>query len=201
MTITKLIHVGNASLKCIRFSCTTEPFNKTVYLYAWSNSFSTVGFKLNLERDYNKHMLSYYFPSLLIVLLSWISFVIPPEVIPGRMALLITLILVLVNMFVSVIEKRPPAKATVLDIWMLACLIFVSGAVIAYAALLLQQRFHLSKKYGSKVKVVEPADKQSPDIAKTTYDYKQWDKYFLIGFPLAALTFNLIYWPVVFFKR
>ena len=36
------------------------------------------------------------------MVVSWISFVVPPDVIPGRMALLITLFLVLVNIFNTV---------------------------------------------------------------------------------------------------
>ena len=42
--------------------------------------------------------------------MSWISFVVPPDVIPGRMALLITLFLVLVNIFNSVTTNTPKAE-------------------------------------------------------------------------------------------
>ena len=48
----------------------------------------------------------------LLVASSWISFVIPPDVIPGRMALLITLLLALVNLSGTVIDKRPSTKNT-----------------------------------------------------------------------------------------
>ena len=181
------------------------------YWHAYTDTFSSVGFKLRLERNYNKHILSYYLPSLLIVVLSWVSFVIPPEVIPGRMALLINLVLVLVNMFGTVIDQIPPTKTTVLDVWMIGCLIFVSVSfcvcLMAYAALLFHQRFSIQKSLMGKVKKVEPADgqheKQFTDSEKnnSTHEYMQWDRYFLIGFPLAALTFNFIYWPVVFIKR
>ncbi len=44
------------------------------------------------------------------MVVSWISFVVPPEVIPGRMALLITLFLVLVNIFNSVTTNTPKAE-------------------------------------------------------------------------------------------
>jgi hypothetical protein len=44
------------------------------------------------------------------VVVSWISFVVPPDVIPGRMALLITLFLVLVNIFNSVTTNTPKAE-------------------------------------------------------------------------------------------
>ena len=44
------------------------------------------------------------------MVVSWISFVVPPDVIPGRMALLITLFLVLVNIFNSVTTNTPKAE-------------------------------------------------------------------------------------------
>ena len=46
----------------------------------------------------------------LFVVVSWISFVVPPDVIPGRMGLLITLFLVLVNIFNSVTTNTPKAE-------------------------------------------------------------------------------------------
>ena len=53
---------------------------------------------------------SFFLPSGLFVVVSWISFVVPPDVIPGRMALLITLFLVLVNIFNNVTTNTPKAK-------------------------------------------------------------------------------------------
>ena len=67
----------------------------------------------------------------LFVVVSWISFVVPPDVIPGRMALLITLFLVLVNIFNTVTTNTPKAEGlTAIEIWMLSCLLFVFGALV-----------------------------------------------------------------------
>ena len=64
----------------------------------------------------------------LFVVVSWISFVVPPDVIPGRMALLITLFLVLVNIFNNINSNSPKAEGlTAIEIWMLACILFVFG--------------------------------------------------------------------------
>ena len=44
---------------------------------------------------------------LLLQVVSWISFLIPPDIVPGRMALLITLFLVLINIFNNVTTNSP----------------------------------------------------------------------------------------------
>jgi len=43
-----------------------------------------------------------YLPSAMFVIVSWVSFLVKPEVVPGRMAMLVTLFLVLINIFNSV---------------------------------------------------------------------------------------------------
>ena len=55
-------------------------------------------------------LISQLYVAGLFVVVSWISFVVPPDVIPGRMALLITLFLVLVNIFNSVTTNTPKAE-------------------------------------------------------------------------------------------
>ena len=40
-------------------------------------------------------------------LVSWISFLIPPDIVPGRMTLLITVFLVLVNIFNTITTNIP----------------------------------------------------------------------------------------------
>ena len=41
---------------------------------------------------------------------SWISFLIPPDIVPGRMTLLITVFLVLVNIFNTITTNIPKVK-------------------------------------------------------------------------------------------
>ena len=46
----------------------------------------------------------------------------------GRMALLITLFLVLINIFNNITTNSPKAEGlTAIEIWMLACILFVFG--------------------------------------------------------------------------
>ena len=46
----------------------------------------------------------------LFVVVSWISFLVNPEVIPGRMTLLVTIFLVLINIFNTIQTNSPKAE-------------------------------------------------------------------------------------------
>ena len=53
------------------------------------------------------------------------------DVIPGRMGLLVTLFLVLVNIFNTVTTNTPKAEGlTAIEAWMLSCILFVFGALV-----------------------------------------------------------------------
>jgi hypothetical protein len=70
-----------------------------------------------------------------------VSFLIPPEVVPGRMAMLITLFLVLINIFNLVTSNSPNVEGmTAIAAWMLVCIMFVFFALIGYAFLLWKKK-------------------------------------------------------------
>ena len=176
-------------------------------LTAHGHQFSVVGFKLMLERHYLPHVFSYYVTSSTFVLVSWVSFLISPEVIAGRMGMLITTLLVLVNLFGTIISAQPPSESLmVLGIWMMACIVLVKLALFAFAILLLKQRFCVLKTLeASRIKILQgdkSSDKTDEENAiKSKIDTVQWDNKCLYVFPLAFLLFNLMYWPLVFAKR
>merc|ERR1719410_2368701 len=101
--------------------------------------------------------LTKYFLGLFVVV-SWISFVVPPDVIPGRMALLITLFLVLVNIFNTVTTNTPKAEGlTAIETWMLSCLLFVFGALVEYAVILFNKQGQKKTQSGrqkNQVKII-----------------------------------------------
>lgn len=66
-----------------------------------------------------------------------VSFLIPPEVIPARMAMLVTLFLVLINIFNTITNISPNCEGmTAISSWMIACMMFVFAALMGYAGLL-----------------------------------------------------------------
>ena len=57
--------------------------------------------------------------------------------IPGRMVLLITLLLMLTNIFTSVTSQSPTTKSlTSISTWILTCILFVYGALMEYGCIL-----------------------------------------------------------------
>ena len=91
----------------------------------------TAGVEMKLKRNMMKYLYIYYLPSGLFVVVSWVGFLIPPEVVPGRMAMLITLFLVLINIFNIVTTNSPNVEGmTAIGAWMLVCIFFVFGALI-----------------------------------------------------------------------
>lgn len=59
----------------------------------------------------NYYIFNYFIPSGLFVIVSWVSFVIPPDSVPGRIALIITTLLVLVNIANTIFSISPAADA------------------------------------------------------------------------------------------
>ena len=89
------------------------------------------------------------------VLIFQIGFVIPQELVPGRMALLMIIFLNLLTIYMSMISKSPKSIGTTRIMnWMIVCIFFVFFALIEYGVILFC-RFMLEykaypKEYGKK---------------------------------------------------
>merc|ERR1712004_341183 len=177
--------------------------------YGGLGNFSLSGFEMVLTRYVSTYIITYYLPSGLFVIVSWISFLIPMDVIPGRMALLVTLFLVLVNIFNTVTTNTPKAEGlTAIEAWMLACILFVFGALIEYAAILFKKQKYVSGQHRVNLKIVckenfkyevqerSPANQfnQAVTMQQLAEEYWRIDKFFLISFPILFFIFNIIYW-------
>jgi len=57
----------------------------------------SIKFQMQIKRKTMQVLVQVYLPSFMFVIVSWISYLVKPEVVPGRMALLVTLFLVLVR--------------------------------------------------------------------------------------------------------
>ena len=69
--------------------------------YGYFDNLVEVGFNITMKRVQQPYLLKYYLPCIAIVTVTQISFYIPPDAIPGRIALLVTQFLTLTNLFIS----------------------------------------------------------------------------------------------------
>ena len=69
--------------------------------------------------------------SIILIVIVIISFLVPPESVPGRMTILVTVFLVLVNIFNSITSNIPKADGlTAIEMFMIVNIIFVFCALI-----------------------------------------------------------------------
>ena len=104
------------------------------------------------------------------------SFLIPPEVIPGRMTFLVTLFLVLINIY-NYVQNQSPVSDTInlLSFWMIVCILFVFGALGVYATILLiRYKTEVDEKILNAIDIIS-----------------------LLCFPILFSIFNVIYWSFV----
>ena len=52
-----------------------------------SGTYAACGFEMHLERKQTQFLIQVYLPTFMFVIVSWVSFLIKPEVVPGRSGL------------------------------------------------------------------------------------------------------------------
>ena len=71
-------------------------------------------------------------------MVSWVSFIIKPELVPGRMGLLVMIFLILITTFDDVKDKAPTSKTlNEVDLYLLVCIGMVFFALLEYSIVLL----------------------------------------------------------------
>jgi len=103
----------------------------------------------HLERRLQAYVLTTYLPSVMVVLLSWLSFWIDMESAPARTSLSILTILTITTQSSSLLASKPVGSFTrAIDVWMATCLVFVFGAFIEYSIINTLARRQKSKTIG-----------------------------------------------------
>ncbi|XP_045542897.1 glycine receptor subunit alpha-4 isoform X3 [Papilio machaon] len=106
---------------------------------------SAARLQIKLSRELRSYLLESYLPSSLFVIISWGSFCVIPEIVPGRMVLLVTTLLSLVTMFDTVSTNSPDAlELKCIEVWLISCTIFVFLALLEYFVVLFGIRYDKS---------------------------------------------------------
>ncbi|XP_054059882.1 glycine receptor subunit alpha-3 isoform X3 [Numenius arquata] len=132
-----------------------------------TGKFTCIEVRFHLERQMGYYLIQMYIPSLLIVILSWVSFWINMDAAPARVALGITTVLTMTTQSSGSRASLPKVSyVKAIDIWMAVCLLFVFSALLEYAAVNFVSRQHKEllrfrrKRKKSKVKDDDMRDSQ-----------------------------------------
>ncbi|XP_042278825.1 glycine receptor subunit alpha-3 isoform X3 [Thunnus maccoyii] len=116
---------------------------QTCIMQLESCKFTCIEVRFHLERQMGYYLIQMYIPSLLIVILSWVSFWINMDAAPARVALGITTVLTMTTQSSGSRTSLPKVSyVKAIDIWMAVCLLFVFSALLEYAAVNFVSRQH-----------------------------------------------------------
>jgi len=164
----------NISLAQFVFKVTLTDAYSTDY---YETSYPGLIMKLHLRRQLTYHIVQTYIPSTVFVVIAWLSLFVPPESVPGRVGMGMTTLLTLTAMFSSVRQNVPRVSyVSLLDIWMLVCMIFVFVSILEFIIVTVYLRSG-RKSLGDKVE----------EVSK-------------IVIPLLFCAFNTVYWPIILVK-
>ena len=93
----ELIVRSKATNEVSEYEVTFENLERTTSKTSSRRNSSVAGFKIRLTRRFSPILLNIYLPCMMLLLISFNGFFIPDHMIPGRMALLVTIFLMLVN--------------------------------------------------------------------------------------------------------
>ncbi|KAJ8874280.1 hypothetical protein PR048_025125 [Dryococelus australis] len=112
------------------------------YYTRFAGNYSSLEVKFHLAREVGHYIMDYFMPSILLVVVSWVSFWLDPNAVPGRTVLgdnfstaagtstMLTFITLTRNMG-SALPKVSYIKAT--EIWFIVCTGFIFGSLVEFA--------------------------------------------------------------------
>ncbi|XP_063610990.1 glycine receptor subunit alpha-2-like [Penaeus indicus] len=190
----------------IRFE-KTDPYTRVQDVYGEflkSGTYPALAFRIHLTRQITYVLLQVYLPSGLFVVVSFVSLLVPPDAIPGRMTLCITTILTMSALLGVAMQSTPQVSYTrAIDVWLLVCLSIVSVVLLEFGIVIkLREREKLQSKVqpvGRIIKTqVQPisgtqtVNKKERACFAVTSDIVE--KTSLVLLPLVFLVFNGAYW-------
>ena len=103
-------------------------------LYYETGTYQRLTFAFFLKRDIGYFILHVYVPSVIIVILSWISFWISVDPTPDRVSIVLVMVLAIIMMSDSINDSLPKVSyVKSIDIWMTSGFVFLFGCLIENA--------------------------------------------------------------------
>ena len=103
--------LGTDKNQDVKFDFFVEELTADEFPFPGTNeTFSRSGFTLIMERSPTPFFMNTYIPTALLTLSSFIGFLIPVDMVPGRMAVLVTTFLMLVNISSTERDRGPEVR-------------------------------------------------------------------------------------------
>ncbi|XP_014664998.1 PREDICTED: gamma-aminobutyric acid receptor subunit beta-like isoform X2 [Priapulus caudatus] len=110
-------------------------FDTQVTIESLSTDYKRLSLSFKMARNIGYFIFQTYLPSILIVMLSWVSFWINHEATSARVALGITTVLTMTTISTGVRSSLPRISyVKAIDIYLVMCFVFVFAALLEYAA-------------------------------------------------------------------
>ncbi|XP_073994197.1 pH-sensitive chloride channel 2-like [Rhodnius prolixus] len=114
---------------CKQKGCSTNRYNSK-----FSGNYSSLTVHFHLERAIGHYIMDYYVPSIFLVVVSWVSFWLDPNAVPGRTTLGTSTMLTFITLSRNIGSSLPKVsyiKAT--EYWFLLCTVFIFGSLVEFA--------------------------------------------------------------------
>lgn len=100
-----------------------------------AGNYSRLGLEFYLVRSLGYYIIQIYVPSILIVVLSWVSFWLSRDAVPARVALGITTVLTMTTLISSTNAALPKISyLKSIDVYLVTCFFMVFASLLEYAA-------------------------------------------------------------------
>ena len=133
--------------------------------------FSCIGVTIPLKRRYQFYLIQIFAPSIMIVILSWISFWLNTDAIPARVSLGILTVLTKSssgNMSVGMSQQVSYIRA--IDVWNVVCLMMVFGALLEFAYVCTSVRVQERRKQDPMCSVCQKVhDNKEVHVSRETF--------------------------------
>ncbi|KAK7794554.1 hypothetical protein R5R35_009673 [Gryllus longicercus] len=169
----------------------------TGYMLEREANFSRLVLYFRFERQIGHHLIQTFAPSALVVMLSWFSFWIGLDAIPGRVTLLVTSMLTLVTMFTGLKSDIPPVAYVKQRIQAMDKTHCVAAWDVESAGVRCRKS-SLTNLRNRRLIQVSWIDRRT---GQEKVLWKEIDHQSRIIFPVFFLLFVVFYWPILLLKK
>jgi len=161
-------------------------------------NYSTLSFSIKMRRNLTYHLVQTYLPSVLLILITWLCFLLPPDMVEVRIGISMTTVLTLTAMFSAVRETSPEVSYTMaVDVWMVFCVFLVFLALVLFTVTYWTRRRLTSLREKAKKRSLNEDDPAAQAYSKFV---NQTKKYAFWLFAIIFIVFLITYFCWLMFS-